>query len=196
MSFPTFSPSWDLMGCGDFFLEIFSFLGSGRVEEPTPTFRGSQDRVVSKRVVLADVPGPRNRNEGTKKQNKGTKRPDRGYKKWNDSTKKTGTRAHFPKPPFYKIALLFPLETCPREVLMCKRQPLRLVAHCHLPTYFSFLSLWGGGQHLSQLTEVFNTNLLDLRQPLPTVSRNRMTEGVGLVCKLIQVCTRNSLESK
>ena len=38
------------------------------------------------------------------------KKPERAYKKRNDGPPKTGTRAHSPKPPFYKTALLFPLE--------------------------------------------------------------------------------------
>ena len=57
---------------------------------------GVRKRVVSKRVVLADVPetpktgtrAQKNRNEGTKKRNDGTKK------------KKNGKRAHSPKPPF------------------------------------------------------------------------------------------------
>ena len=66
------------------------------------TFLGRK-RVVSKRVVLADVP------------------PEQGYirmfprnENWNEGTfacstgTKAGTRAHSPKPPFYVTALLSP----------------------------------------------------------------------------------------
>ena len=52
-------------------------------------------RVVSKRVVLADVPRNENRNEGTFGCSPGTK---------------TGTRVCSPKPPFYETALLSPGE--------------------------------------------------------------------------------------
>ena len=42
------------------------------------------------------APGPQSRNEGTKN---------------GLTVQKTGTRAHSPKPSFYKTALLSPLET-------------------------------------------------------------------------------------
>ena len=72
-------------------------------------------RVVSKRVILADVPPERkpergyvrmfprneNRNEGTFACSPGTK---------------TGTRVHSPKPPFYETTLLSPGELSPRPV--------------------------------------------------------------------------------
>ena len=72
-------------------------------------FRGLAKAWFSRRVVLADVPPERkleqgyirmfhwneNRNEGTFACSPGTK---------------TGTRVHSPKPPFYKTALLFPLD--------------------------------------------------------------------------------------
>ena len=72
-------------------------------------FSGADKRVVSKRVVLADVPLER--------------KPERGYirmfpqnEKRNEGTfacslgTKTGTRVHSPKPPFYETALLSPSE--------------------------------------------------------------------------------------
>ena len=68
---------------------------------------GVDKRVVSRRVVLADVPPEQ--------------KPERGYIRmfpWNENRNvgtfacspgtKTGTRAHSPKPPFYETALLSP----------------------------------------------------------------------------------------
>ena len=70
-------------------------------------------RVVSKRVVLADVPPER--------------KPERGYIRMfprNDNRNegtfacsprtKTGMRVHSPKPPFYETALLSPSDLCAR----------------------------------------------------------------------------------
>ena len=68
---------------------------------------GFDKRVLSKRVVLADVPRNENRNEGTfgmfprnENQNEGTFAVPPGTK--------TGTRARSPKLPFYETALLSP----------------------------------------------------------------------------------------
>ena len=61
-----------------------------------PPLLGVRKRVVSKRVVLADVPRQRE--------------PERGYKKWNDGNKKRN-EGTFAKPPFCKTALLFPLDS-------------------------------------------------------------------------------------
>ena len=49
-----------------------------------------------KRVVLADVPLYR--------------KPERGYGKTERRHQQPGTRAHSPKPPFYKTTILFPLD--------------------------------------------------------------------------------------
>ena len=70
-------------------------------------FSGVDKRVVSKGVVLADVPPER--------------KPERGYIQmfpWNENRNegtfacspgtKTGTRAHSPQPPFYETALFSP----------------------------------------------------------------------------------------
>ena len=69
--------------------------GLGRGQTMGRGRSGDCESVVSKRVVLAIVPGPQ--------------KPERGYKN-GTTVPKTGTRAHSPKPPFYNIALLFPLE--------------------------------------------------------------------------------------
>ena len=75
--------------------------------------------MVSKKVVLADVPPERkpergyvrmfpwneNRNEGTFGCSPGTKNRNEGTFACSPGTK-TGTRAHSPKPPFYETALL------------------------------------------------------------------------------------------
>ena len=61
-----------------------------------PFFSGVRTMVVSKKVVLADVPGPQNRNEGTKKRREV---PIIESTKQGTTVPKTGTRAHSPKPP-------------------------------------------------------------------------------------------------
>ena len=71
------------------------------------SFGGSQDRVASKRVDLANVTGPQNRNESTKK---GTTVPisqNEGAKNGTTVPKKR-TRVHSPNRPFYKTGLLSP----------------------------------------------------------------------------------------
>ena len=67
-------------------------------------------RVVSKRVVLADF--PRHQKPGTRVHPDVPwyQKPQRGYIRMFPGTKKTGTRAHSPKLPFYETALLFLLE--------------------------------------------------------------------------------------
>ena len=70
-------------------------------------FSGVRKRVVSKRVVLADVPGPqklKSRNEGTKTSVPGPTNRNKGTKN-GTTVKKNGKRAHLPKPPFFKTAL-------------------------------------------------------------------------------------------
>ena len=83
---------------------------------------GVDKRVVSKRVVLADVPPERkpeqeyirmfprseNRNEGTFGCSPGNENRNEGTFAHFLRTMKTGTRVRSPKPPFYKTALLSP----------------------------------------------------------------------------------------
>ena len=92
---------------------------------PLQIVRGFAKGWFSKSVVLADVPwipkperrykkkrndGPQNRNEGTKNGTTDPKNRNEGT--MNGTTvPKPGTRAHLPKPPFYKTSLLFPLES-------------------------------------------------------------------------------------
>ena len=77
--------------------------------------------------------GTKNRNEGAKKRNDGPQKPEwgknrkEGTKKRNDGTK-TGTRVHLPKPPFYKTALLFPLEQWNIDAYWAFRGPAQT---CH-----------------------------------------------------------------
>ena len=72
--------------------------------------QGFCKRVVSQRVVLADVPWtPKTGTRAQKKRTDGTKSRNEGTKD-GATVQETGTRAHSPKPPFYKTALLFPLE--------------------------------------------------------------------------------------
>ena len=84
---------------------------SSTVSKKTPTV-SKKASPVSKRVVLADAPVPWN----PQKWNKGTKNgasvPKTGARarKTERQTPKAGKRAHSPKPPFYKTALLFPLK--------------------------------------------------------------------------------------
>ena len=76
-----------------------------------PPVLGVQKRVVSKRVVLANVPR--------------YQKPEQEYIRMFPSAKKgtfecspvpkTGTRAQSPKPPFYETALLFPLDCFRQE---------------------------------------------------------------------------------
>ena len=72
-------------------------------------------RVVSKRVVLADVPRNENRNEGTFGRSPGTKNRNEGTFACSPGTK-TGTRVHSPKPPFYETALLSPVSLGGQDV--------------------------------------------------------------------------------
>ena len=68
---------------------------------------GSQDRVVSKRVVLADV--PLYRSLLRKVFTCSASLAEESCDVWYFWVPKTGTRVHSPNPPFYKTALLFPL---------------------------------------------------------------------------------------
>ena len=60
-------------------------------------------RVVSKNVVLVDVPRYQTPEQGSKRWSDGTKNPNEDTKKRNDGAK----TAHPPKPPFYKTAFFF-----------------------------------------------------------------------------------------
>ena len=78
-----------------------------------------------------------------------------------------------------------PLETpCPREVSMCGGCDLR--GALYFPC-FSFS--WGT---IFPSSEVFNTNLLGLHQPLPNFAIKMSTEGV-MLCKGIQGSTNDLL---
>ena len=89
----------------------------GRLQSEEPNFGGSQDRVVSKRVCSLD---PENWNKGTKTERRTPKSGNEGTKNRTMVTN-TGTRAHSPKPPFYKTALCFLLENMPagRKSIPC-----------------------------------------------------------------------------
>ena len=67
--------------------------------------------MVSKRVLVADVPEHPKLERGQKRRNDGTKNRNEGTTK-ETTVPKTGTSAHSPKPPFDKTALLFPLDSC------------------------------------------------------------------------------------
>ena len=73
------------------------------------SWSGVRKRVVSKSVVLADVPRLPKPERGYERRNDGTKNRNEGVKE-GTTVPNTGTRAHSPKPPFYKTALLFPLD--------------------------------------------------------------------------------------
>ena len=71
-----------------------------------PSFKsGVRKRAVSKSVVLADALL--------------YQKPKRGYKNRERRTTRTGTRAHSPKPPFYKTALVFPLSPRHTRNMLC-----------------------------------------------------------------------------
>ena len=74
-----------------------------------PLFLGGSQKGGFQRAVLADVPGPKNRNWGTKTGVPGPQKPERGKKtpKNEITVQKTGTRAHSPKPPFYSQGRAF-----------------------------------------------------------------------------------------
>ena len=78
-------------------------------------------RVVSKRVVLAHVPR--------------YQKPERGYMRMLPGTK-TGTRAHSPKPHFYKTTLCFLSKRAP------KRQSFKTQKSCHFDTPFVLIPPW------------------------------------------------------
>ena len=67
---------------------------------------GLRKMVVSKRVVLADVPGHPKPEQATKKRHSAKNRSEGTRNR--TMVPKTGTRAHSPKLPFYKTALVFP----------------------------------------------------------------------------------------
>ena len=100
--FLIFPPSFPFRPCSlshhfSLFTSPFNppFLTPGKLRFRYPsdlgTLSGVGKRVVSKRVVLADVPPNENRNEGTFGCSPGTK---------------TGTRVRSTKPPFYETTLL------------------------------------------------------------------------------------------
>ena len=72
-------------------------------------FRGFAKGWFPKGGLWRMFPGPPSPEPGRKKLNDGPPKSEQGYRK-GTTVPKTRTRAHSPKPPFYKIALLFPLE--------------------------------------------------------------------------------------
>ena len=83
-------------------------------EESLFFFSGVRKRVVSKRVVSEKVLEPKHRNEGTKHGATVPKTGTRVQKTelWYQKPERGHIRQdrHFTKPPFYKTALLFPLD--------------------------------------------------------------------------------------
>ena len=74
------------------------------------TIRKRSQRVVSQEGWFGRMfPGPPEPEWGYKERTDRPPKPEREHKKRNDGAK-TWTKAHSPKPPFYKAALLFPLD--------------------------------------------------------------------------------------
>ena len=98
---------------------------------------GVRKRVVSKRVALADVPGPQKPERGYKKRNDGTENRKEGTKKRNGGTKNRN-EGTFPKTALLQnrpvvSSQFFEWEVCPISLLIFSASPMASFDTLHRP---------------------------------------------------------------